>query len=256
MLEREVLNGTRPDLDDLPHITSKNMRQLITDCWAKDRTLRWTAQQCFAALNKEYDSVATTEFDIFFSHRWNAKPFLSHVYMLLCEKGYKVQSLSGLIIPVHYLAAPHLTSILYLQVWYDVNEMGYDLRQSMKSGIENSKVVLACMDAEYQKRDNCMLELRHAHECVIKSGHCTKAILAVMMEDGISWGTNWGTDEVKDILDTRGKMFVSLHALNTPAWESADGPTEEMLQELRDHAEMTKLYKLLDELVGHGPINN
>jgi hypothetical protein len=138
-LEREVLSGTRPDLNDLPHNTSKNMRQLITDCWAKDRTLRWTAQQCFAALNKEYDSVATTEFDIFFSHRWASKPFLSHVYMLLCEKGYKVQCLSALILSVHYLAVP-LTSILFLQVWYDVNEMGHDLKESMEKGIQNSEV--------------------------------------------------------------------------------------------------------------------
>ena len=59
----------------------------------------------------------------------------------------------------------------------------------------------------------------------------------------------WGTDEVKSILDVSGKMFVSMHALNTPAWGAADGPTEQMVDELREHDQMKRMYKLLDELL-------
>ena len=34
-LEREVLNGTRPPLEDLPLNTPPSVRQLISDCWDK-----------------------------------------------------------------------------------------------------------------------------------------------------------------------------------------------------------------------------
>ena len=71
----------------------------------------------------------------------------------------------------------------------------------MQQGIERSRVFLGCVDSEYQKRDNCMLELRHAHKVLTEEGgkHRTQAIIGVMMEDGIGWGSNWGTDEVKGI---------------------------------------------------------
>ena len=202
---------------------------MIIDCWDKDRSKRWTASKCFMAINREYDLLATKEFDVFYSHRWASKPFLSHLYNLLCEAGYKV--------------------------WYDVHHMGHDMVKSMEEGIEKSTVVLACVDSEYQKRDNCMLELRHAHKVVTQGGHKTKAIVAVMIEDGISWPTgattgNWGTDEVKDILDTKGKKFVSLHSLHSDAWEHPDGPTEQMLNDLRDHEQIKELFKMLREQLG------
>ena len=225
-LEKEILKGLRPLLTQLPVDTPKRIQQMITDCWDKDRKTRWTASDCFGASNREYDLRATKEFDIFFSHRWNSKPFLAHLYNLLCEEGYTV--------------------------WYDIHHMGYDLKKSMEQGIEKSIIVLACVDSEYQKRDNCMLELKHAHKVVTQGGHKTKCIIGVMMEDGISWPTgpttgNWGTDEVKDILDTKGKMFVSLHALNSPAWEDPDGPTEQMLEKLRNHDQTKQLFKMLRE---------
>ena len=40
--------------------------------------------------------------------------------------------------------------------------MGFDLVTSMTQGIEKSIVVLCCVDSEYAKSTNCMLELRHA----------------------------------------------------------------------------------------------
>ena len=234
-LEREILRGTRPPLTQLPVDTPMRVQQMIIDCWDKDRSKRWTASKCFMAINREYDLLTTKEFDIFFSHRWNDKPFLTHLYNLLCEAGYTV--------------------------WYDEHHMGHDLIRSMEQGIEKSIVVLACVDSVYQTRPNCMLELKHAHKVVTEKGsknwttqkgHRTKCIIGVMMEDGISWQTgpatgNWGTDEVKDILDTKGKMFVSLHALNSPAWEDPDGPTEQMLGELRNHEQTKLLFRLLRE---------
>ena len=49
----------------------------------------------------------------------HSKPFLSNVYKLLTNEGYRV--------------------------WYDQYEMGFDLVRSMKEGIERSTVVLCCV---------------------------------------------------------------------------------------------------------------
>jgi hypothetical protein len=57
---------------------------------------------------------------VFFSHAWVDKPLLSHVFVLLMKRGYNV--------------------------WYDQNDMGYDLQRSMREGIAYSKVVLACIN--------------------------------------------------------------------------------------------------------------
>ena len=86
----------------------------------------------------EFEMLDSREWDIFFSHRWASKPFLSNLYKLLVNEGYRV--------------------------WYDQNEMGFDLVKSMKEGIERSTVVLCCVDSIYQQRDNCMLEARHARQ--------------------------------------------------------------------------------------------
>ena len=52
----------------------------------------------------------------------------------------------------------------------------------------------------------------------------------LLMEDGIDWSANCGTDVVKVNLDPKGEMFVALHALNSAAWEDPDGPTEQMVE--------------------------
>ena len=54
----------------------------------------------------------------------------------------------------------------------------------------------------------------------------------VLMEDGIGWGVPSGA---KDNRDTKGKMLVALHALNSAAWEDPDCSTEQMLEELREY---------------------
>ena len=223
-LEKDILRGERPLLTRLPVATPDRIKEMIIDCWDKDRdrSKRWLASECFTAINREYQLQTLTEFDVFFSHRWASKKFLSHVYNLMCTDGFTV--------------------------WYDVHHMGHDLVKSMEEGIEKSTVVLACVDSDYQARPNCMLELRHAHKVVTQGGHRTKCIIGVMMEDGIGWGANWGTDEVKGILDPKGKMFVALHALNNAAWEDPDGPTEQMLEELRENDQIKQLFKMLNKL--------
>lgn len=134
------------------------------------------------------------------------------MHKLLCEHGYKV--------------------------WYDMDHMGHDLNKSMEQGVEKSTVVLACVDAEYLKRPNCMLELLHAHMVVTEGKHRTKTIIGVLMEDGIGWGANWGAQELKDIppltdllarrtdidptvnILPSNKMYVQYHTLLKLQWEA------------------------------------
>jgi len=45
---------------------------------------------CATHLPPIMPQLSTGEYDIFFSHRWANKPFLSHLHHLLCEHGYRV----------------------------------------------------------------------------------------------------------------------------------------------------------------------
>jgi hypothetical protein len=158
---------------------------MIRQCWDGARDKRLTASECYATLSTAHAQLSTGEYDIFFSHRWANKPFLSHLHHLLCEHGYRV--------------------------WYDANEMGFDLVKSMTQGIEKSTVVVCCVDSEYAKSANCMLELRHAHKVIEARTARTRALIAVTTEGSIRlWP---GSDEVRTLLDVKTKMYVDLSEL-------------------------------------------
>ena len=110
----KVCNGIRPDLDKLPTDCPPAIVAMIVACWDSDRTKRPNAIQCLAVTEQALAVVESKKFDVFFSHRWMMKAFLSHVYHYLTQKGYRV--------------------------WYDMAEMGYDLTKSMQEGIDNSYV--------------------------------------------------------------------------------------------------------------------
>ena len=63
---------------------------MIRQCWDGARDKRLTASECYATLSTAHAQLSTGEYDIFFSHRWANKPFLSHLHHLLCEHGYRV----------------------------------------------------------------------------------------------------------------------------------------------------------------------
>ncbi len=137
-LQTAVKAGMRPDIGkliDTPYI----IKDMITACWDVDRTKRYTAVKCYHLLDQIYLKSNPDSYDIFFSHPWINKNVLSYVKYFLSSAGYKV--------------------------WYDENDLGYDLKKSMKDGIEKSTVVLVCLNQTYENRENCMFELKHAsHE--------------------------------------------------------------------------------------------
>jgi hypothetical protein len=80
--------------------------------------------------------ITPTEFDIFFSHPWANKNVLRHVKGFLEKKGYRV--------------------------WYDEDEIGWNMKKCMEEGIMRSKVFLVCLNSTYEGRENCMFELKEA----------------------------------------------------------------------------------------------
>jgi serine/threonine protein kinase/outer membrane protein assembly factor BamB len=133
----KVHQGVRPPISNLPpELHSTSIIEMIECCWCATRSLRKSAVECFSILNQFRQTLELKHYDVFFSHAWRNKPFLSHVHTHLVRLGY--------------------------QVWYDQNEMKYDMKHSMRQGIMNSSVVLVCMSEVYQSRDNCMFELREA----------------------------------------------------------------------------------------------
>ena len=115
-----VHQGLRPPIESVPDSTPTGIVELIKAAWDGDRKKRPTAIESYAITNFHYLFVSKKQVDIFFSHAWLSKPFLSHVYAELVSCGYRV--------------------------WYDQNDMGHNIEQSMSDGIQDSKVVIACVN--------------------------------------------------------------------------------------------------------------
>ena len=250
MVEKRPPHGERPSLRDLPPNTPLSVRTMMEKCWDNDRNKRWTAVTCYATLQQVEFAFSNKVYDIFLSHRWVTKPLVEHLYSLLVAEGYRV--------------------------WIDKSDMGLDLVRSMQEGIQNSVVVVACIDSAYQNvkkvsgsdgSNNCMLELRHAHKVLTaeKGKHSTKAIIACVLEDGITWGgptgTGWASDEMRTIIKpsfdpNNQQMWVDMSKLGDPEkdWKpnpdkkdgDEDRPTEKQLEDLRQASVL--LFDMLEKV--------
>ena len=127
-----AVNDSRPSLHELVDDVPPTVRDMIQRCWDKDRTVRLTALDCYNILDQAYYILSQAKFDIFLSHPWRNKNVLQYVKKFLNSYGYRV--------------------------WYDQNDMGWDLSRSMKDGIENSQIVLVCLNKLYLSRENCMFD--------------------------------------------------------------------------------------------------
>jgi hypothetical protein len=164
--------------------------------WHQEREQRLSAIECFSILDNSALTLSAASYDVFFSHTWSSKPFLSHVHYLLCRTGYKV--------------------------WYDQLDMGHDLDGSMKGGISNSNIVLVCLNKSYQERPNCMKELRWAVSFA-------KEIVVLVIEKDVF---SWANEEVKCLCKLSTKMFVDISDLSTLSWEGGDVPLAKLAQSL------------------------
>lgn len=227
MLVKTVHKGKRPPMADIIEINTPPMVvDLIERCWSSNRADRQTATECFSILDHAHSLMVDKNYDIFFSHAWMSKPFLSQVKFLLNQSGYRV--------------------------WYDQNDIHYDLQASMRDGIANSKVFLACVDKTYQGSKNCMFELNHA----VSLG---KQVVALTTEAHVPEANNspflWVSDDLQQLCGFASRMFVDVgksaamaHEMASSAenWDGDEGPVQEMMKVLAK--ELEALLKVLREL--------
>jgi len=201
-LRFELYEGKRPSLDKLPVGTPPGVRNLLTACWDGDRTKRLTASEAYATLRHAYTTLSSDSFDIFLSHPWGTKPFLSHIFNYLTRLGYRV--------------------------WYDQFNMGHDLRESMENGIARSHLVLFCINSAYQDSKNCMFELTTATE-----KFPDKKRITLVLESNVF---SWANEQLSSLCEIQSKLWFDLStALEAGNWESQDtAPTDEMHQKLVD----------------------
>jgi serine/threonine protein kinase len=169
----KVHQGVRPPISSLPKETPPIIISMIESCWDKDRSNRKLAVECSSILNHVNTLYFDGKFDVFFCHAWINKPLLSHIYYHLVNRGYRV--------------------------WYDQNEMGYNIKESIQQGIENSKVVLACVNSVFQTREHCMDELKEARKL-------NKTVITLSIEDNIH---DWATSELLDLCRIPVKEEIS-----------------------------------------------
>jgi hypothetical protein len=169
-------NGVRPQLDLLPKDIPPRIIKLLENGWSADRAKRNTSLQIYNIIKQHNDVMEGKRFDIFFSHAWVNKPFLSQIYYELTKLNYRV--------------------------WYDQNDIGSDIKESMDFGVKNSTIVIACINNTYQGRDNCMIELKTA----VDAG---KTVIKIVLEkDPVTWASN----ELKTLCDFKN-MSVDMSEL-------------------------------------------
>ena len=180
-------SGQRPPLNALPSDTPSAIVDMMKYCWHHDRTERLSAMQCLGIVHQCRDVFANKVFDIFLSYQWNEKCFVRYLYKLLVNRGYCV--------------------------WYDENDGGHNLMNSMQRGINRSKVVIACVSPVYQASDNTMTDLRYARDYVDAESGLHKPVITVALEKDFMI---WANDELKllcDIQNSNSRMYVDLSSV-------------------------------------------
>ena len=104
---------SQPSIDEIPEMP-KALRDMVKACWDADGSIRPTAAQCHSLVSQVRNVIMERSFDIFFSHCWVDKDFLSHVYSMLTSLGFRV--------------------------WYDQNDIGFNIDSSMRDGVLQNKV--------------------------------------------------------------------------------------------------------------------
>ena len=213
-LATKVCSGERPSLNLLPQDTPSAVIQLIRDCWDGDRARRPNAVEVLSILQHSLRVAELEEFDIFFSHAWANKPFLSHVYNILTTIGYRV--------------------------WYDQDEMGWDLQASMKKGISKSKVMLVCFDALYQSRPNCMFELKEAAKLQSVKEY---PIILLVLQPNL---TDWISMECKELCQVDKKLYIDISKVASLPLGNGNDLTIETIDSLKN--ELQPLISLLQKV--------
>jgi serine/threonine protein kinase len=215
-----VWRGERPSLE--ANVVGLNIPQSVTSliarCWQEDKALRPDAKQCYEVLSEAYNIVSSQFKDVFFSYCWANKSILKRVLSMMTARGYNI--------------------------WVDENNMGTYLKDSMREGIANSKVFLACISSNYDSSVNCMFELEYAHQQ-------KKNIIALVLEKFVPYGNSstaqpgiWTMGQQMDAIVC--PRDIAYHPISDVVASWPKIPSEENLKELEDA--LQGLFKLLDNV--------
>jgi hypothetical protein len=231
---KALRDGQRPNLDLLneyvPREFKKTLKSLIKRCWSTDRKARPSAVECYSIISNVLLRSQDKEYDIFFSHPWMEKDFLDHVFTLLSEMEFRI--------------------------WYDKNDMGYTIEESMFEGIKKSSLFLCCLSSTYLLRSNCMKELRKAAEL-------NKRIIVLIIESDwekayrdknksyFAWNSTTTSSaiealigEVQTICNFKNHLFIDLTGIkNKFDWHEKESLSE--LQAVKLWDELKPLFRLI-----------
>ena len=199
-----VHQGVRPPMDALPDDTPKGMELMIEQTWAKDRTERPSAIECYAITNFHYQVLSKKTIDIFISHASVSKNFLSHIYSELVQCGFRI--------------------------WYDQNDANKEelesrLFQSRRDCLKESKVFVACVNRAYQANTQCMRELRRA------ATRYKKFVITVSIEPDIE---SWASPELREYCNLSGSQFIDISNVSALPWDRDEDASADMIERLQN----------------------
>jgi hypothetical protein len=206
-LRRSVL---RPSLALLRLDVPVETPEMLQCLWDADRTKRKNPFECFAVFQHALAILQSNDFDIFISHAWvHQHLLLCHVYHFVCSTGFKA--------------------------WYDIHEGSYDGEHACLAGILHSQLVLVCLTTEYQKRPECLRQLRWALSE-------NKPVVVLLMQNDYN---SWITPEVKALCKLTSNMYVDISMILEMDWkdeknlelkiECLRGKLEDLVKVLSEH---------------------
>jgi hypothetical protein len=203
-LATKVHQGNRPSLSELSSEISPGIISMMTESWSVNRNDRKTAAECLSILTYHHSILSGGYFDIFFSHTWSQKPFLSNIYNYLTKKGFRV--------------------------WYDQYDMGHNMVKSMSDGVQNSSVILVCASEAYQNSNYCMFELKESYTL-------KKPILTIVIQEN---PLSWASEKYCELCTLKSNQYIDISKYSTEInWNINDNESNnnDLLLEFNLHLE-------------------
>jgi hypothetical protein len=175
----------KPDVHLLPLHVDPRIKEMLQKCCDHNRDNRPSAIHCFSVLENVFLERQKNEFEIFLSHSWKDKSFVSYIRHYLMKLGYRI--------------------------WYDSDNMEHHLKESMSSSIAKSKIFVVCLDSFYVASDNCLFELKEA----VKA---KKIIITLLLESPTSVDgepSSWLTPEIEALCRCKSHLYLHFYSVKS-----------------------------------------
>ena len=196
MLASMLHKGLRPEISKIPSECPQKIVEMVKSCWDFDRSIRASAMKCYSILQFEYSLLTNAHDEVCLTYHSSNHKICEFYYQRLVQLGLKVTILRKRDAE-HFPLESHATSV--------------SRRADNDSMLANSRVVVAFINQEFQRDEDCLLDLRKSRS----SAHL-RPIIAVFTEPDYEKWTNGELSYSCQLL-AEGQKFWDVSSVILPA---------------------------------------